>query len=203
MSRSFEPGTAIPLVVTLVKPDGTRSQKTLEWRNSVYGCVGCDPYPGAPPDVCKDSCSYRRVSTQIELSVLDLVKAGIYHVEVTGPQVGTAAVDLHVLDSQRWEAYRERRYERTVAALEAKGATRPATIVRACADVKRRPHSIVFMSLPPANIAAISAPRTSSMPRLGPGGTLVYVFRRDNTYTLVARAFGRPVVALSNPHRGG
>jgi hypothetical protein len=36
----------------LQRPDGSVLRKQAQFRNAKLVCPGCDPYPGAPPDVC-------------------------------------------------------------------------------------------------------------------------------------------------------
>lgn len=58
--------THIPVEFCLQRPDGTVLRREAGYRNADVSCYGCDPYPGAPADVCDNACQSERHVPEFE-----------------------------------------------------------------------------------------------------------------------------------------
>ncbi len=162
---------------------------------SEWACYGCDPYPGAPPDVCDNPCEWRSKSTSIEIPAATFRKPGTYTVTVTGKGFGTATATVEVLDHlamrQRKEAERRAREE----SLRPKGNIAWSKLVRSCDSVTTKRKPVDFAQLPAAKLEGWRGPQNTRNARVVEGAL---VFMRSDGHTIfVTRSEQETPIALT------
>ncbi|MCA9685571.1 MAG: hypothetical protein KC457_25560 [Myxococcales bacterium] len=75
--------TPITARYCLQRPDGTTLRVELPFQNATVRCMGCDPYPGAPPDVCDNACIAERHPVEVApFAAAAFEQAGAYRLAI-------------------------------------------------------------------------------------------------------------------------